>query len=142
MRSFLIATAVCVVLAAAFPVKSDAVGLYVVGKEESKCSPLVARGVIPDPLNQLSDAFAFSKIALALDRLAVGIKDMIGEAEGPAMAAIPESPTPEQEVPAVKEKEEKEAKPAIKKKPITKAKVKPKKQLRKKPRVPQPSRVL
>jgi hypothetical protein len=42
----------------------------------------------------------------------------------------------------VKEKEEKEPKPAIKKKPITKAKVKPKKQLRKKPRVPQPSRVL
>lgn len=140
MRSFLIAAAVCIVLAAGFPAKSDAVGLYAVGKEECKCSPLVARGIIPDPLNQLSEAFAFPQIALALDRLAIGIRDMVGQTEGPAMAAVPESPVPEEEVPALKEKEKKPS--AVKKKPVAKAKAKAKKKLRRKPRVPQPTRAL
>jgi hypothetical protein len=138
MRSFLIAAAVCIVLAAGFPAKSDAVGLYAVGKEGCKCSPLVARGVIPDPLNQLSEVFAFSQVALALDRLAIGIKDMVGQTEGPAMAAVPESPVPEEEVPALKEKEKKPS--AVKKKPVAKAKAK--KKPRHKKRVPQPTRAL
>ena len=138
MRSFLIAAAVCIVLAAGFPVKSAAVGLYAVGKEECKCSPLVARGIIPDPLNQLSEVLLFSQIALALDRLAIGIRDVVGQNEGPALAAVPESPMPEEEVPALKEKEEKP--PAVKKKPVAKAKAK--KKPRKKPRVPQPTRAL
>jgi hypothetical protein len=138
MRSFLIAAAVCIVLAAGFPAKSDAVGLYAVGKEGCKCSPLVARGVIPDPLNQLSEVFAFSQVALALDRLAIGIKDMVGQTEGPAIAAVPESPAPEEEVPALKEKEKKPS--AVKKKPVAKAKSKKKPRHRK--RVPQPTRAL
>jgi len=143
MRSFLIAAAVCIVLAAGFPAKSDAVGLYAVGKEGCKCSPLVARGIIPDPLNQLSEALAFPQIALALDRLAVGIRDMVSQTEGPAVAALPESSVPEEEVPALKEKEEKEEKPpAIKKKPMAKAKVKAKRKPHKKKRVPAPTRAM
>ncbi|MBI4963992.1 MAG: hypothetical protein HY913_12005 [Desulfomonile tiedjei] len=143
MRSFLIAAAVCIVLAASFPGKSDAVGLYAVGKEGCKCSPLVARGIIPDPLNQLSEAFAFSQIAVALDRVAVGIKGMADQLEAPAVAALPDSPTPEEDVPALKEKEEKEAKPAAVKKKTTKtAKAKAKKKVYKKKRVPVPTRAL
>lgn len=142
MRSLLIAAAVCIVLAAGFPVKADAVGLYAVGKEGCKCSPLVARGIVPDPLNQLSEVLAFSQIAWALDQLAVGIKDVVSQTEGPAMAALPESPLPEEEVPALKEKEEKEEKAPAIKKPTAKrtAKAKAKKRVHKKKRVPVPTR--
>ena len=142
MRSFLIAVAVCIVLVASFPGMADAVGLYTVGKEECNCSPLVARGIKPDVLNKLGEAFAFPEIALALDRLALAVRGSLSQFEAPEPAAVEEPATPEEEAPAVKEKEKEEKPAAVKKKPMVKAKAATKKKVYKKKRVPQPTRAM
>jgi hypothetical protein len=144
MRSFLIAVAVCIVLVTSFPGMADAVGLYTVGKEECNCSPLVARGIQPDVLNKLGEAFAFPQIAMALDRLALAVRGSLSQFEAPETEAVAEPATTEEETPAVKEKEkEKEGKPAaVKKKPMVKAKAATKKKVHKKKRVPQPTRTM
>ncbi len=88
-----------------------AVGLYAVGKEECNCSPLVARGIIPDPLNRLHEALLLPQLAMILDKIAVGIKDMVGQ--------IGTAPTvaPEEEIKRGEEAPELKAKPTFEKKP-------------------------
>jgi len=134
MRSFIIAVLVTIALAAACVGNVHAVGLYAVGKEDRNCSPLVARGIIPDPLNKLHEVLLFPQLAMILDKIAIGIKDMVGQAGGPAALApeeeikrgeeaqeLKEKPTTEK-MPGKEEVVPKEEKPAIEKKSIKKKK--------------------
>ncbi len=128
MRSFLIAAVVTIALATTCVGHSYAAGMYAVGKEECNCSPLVARGIIPDPLNKLSEAFLFPQVAMVIDNIVVGIKDMIGQF-GPTPAEASEEAVKQGEAaPELKEKpgkEEaplKEEKPSVEKKPTKKKK--------------------
>lgn len=69
-----------------------AVGLYAVGKEQISCSPLVARGIVPDTWNKLSEAFLAPQISWALDRLAVEMKSLLNQfGAPPAPPAIAET---------------------------------------------------
>lgn len=142
MRSIVVAAVVCVLLVGLVPGSVGAVGLYAVGKEDCNCSPLVARGVIPDTLNKLQEAVAFPQIAMALDNVAVQVKGLLEQSGATATASLSESPGAPEEEPAVKEKEEKklEKVPEVKKrKTHAKAvKAKPKK----KKRVTQPPRAM
>ncbi len=155
MRSFIIAVMVTIALAAACVGNVHAVGLYAVGKEQCNCSPLVARGIIPDPLNKLHEALLFPQLAMILDKIAVGIKDMVGQVGMPPTAASEEAIKKGEEASELKEKpaiekksgkEEvspKEEKPAIEKKSIKKKKpaMELKKDQKKKRRVKIPPKV-
>jgi hypothetical protein len=110
MRSFIIAVLVTIALAAACVGNVHAVGLYAVGKEECNCSPLVARGIIPDPLNKLHEALLLPHLAMVLDKIAMGIRDMVGQTSGPYAVA------PEEEIKRGEEAPELKEKPAIEKK--------------------------
>jgi hypothetical protein len=81
MRAVMIAV-LCIVLAAVAS-QSHAVGLYVVGKEDCNCSPLVARGIVPDALNVLKEAFLFPQLTYALDRLAQEVQTMLVQIGSP-----------------------------------------------------------
>ena len=111
MRSFMITVVVTIALATACVGNVHAVGVYAVGKEECNCSPLVARGIIPDPLNKLHEVLLFPQIAMVLDKIAMGIKDMVGQAGGPSAVA------PEEEIKRGEEAQELKEKPATEKKP-------------------------
>jgi outer membrane biosynthesis protein TonB len=155
MRSFIIAVMVTIALAAAFVGNVHAVGLYAVGKEQCNCSPLIARGIIPDPLNKLHEALLFPQLAMILDKIAVGIKDMVSQVGMPPTAAFEEAIKKGEEASELKEKpaiekkpgkEEvspKEEKPAIEKKSIKKKKpaMELKKDQKKKRRVKIPPKV-
>ena len=129
MRSFTIAVMVTIVLATACVGNVYAVGLYAVGKEQCNCSPLVARGIIPDPLNKLKEALVCSQLAQVLDKIVVELKGMVAQVGAPSVGAYEEA-TKEEEIQGIKEKptlekkpgkEEgpaKEEKPAIEKKSI------------------------
>jgi len=143
MRSFVATAVLCVLLGGLVPGAADAVGLYAVGKEDCTCSPLVARGVVPDTLNKIHEAVAFPQIAVALDNVALHVKGLLDQGAGTTTAALSEPTGVSEEAPALKEKEEKklEKVPAVKKsKPQAKAvKTTPKK---KKKRVTQPPRAM
>jgi outer membrane biosynthesis protein TonB len=155
MRSLIIAVLVTIALAAACVGNVHAVGVYAVGKEECKCSPLVARGLVPDPLNKLHEVLLFPQLALILDKIAVGIKDMVSQVGMPPTAASEEAIQKGEEASELKEKpatekkpgkEEvspKEEKPAIEKKSIKKKKpaMELKKDQKKKKRVKIPPKV-
>src|SRR5208283_2406316 len=92
------------------------------------------RGIIPDPLNKLHEALLFPQLAMILDKIAVGIKDMVGQVGMPPTAAseeaikkgedaseLKEKPTIEKK-PGKEEVSPKEEKPAIEKKPNKKKK--------------------
>ncbi len=127
MRAALIA-ALCIVLAAVFAGQSHAVGLYVVGKEDCDCSPLVAKGIVPDTLNKLKEAFLIPHLAYALDKLAQEIQAMLVSAGAPAATAYAEvkddmasanivsdaSPEPPKPEKAIVEKPAKEKKSPVK----------------------------
>jgi hypothetical protein len=130
MRSFIIAVVVTIALAAAGVGNVHAVGLYVVGKEECNCSALVAKGIIPDTLNKLHEALLLPQLAMVLDKIAVGIKDMVSQTGGPSAAESEEAIKEGEQAPELKEKPAgakkpgkeaiplKERKPAIEKKSI------------------------
>lgn len=149
MRSIVIAAAICVALATVWSGSAQAVGLYVVGKEDCNCSPLTARGIVPDPLNKMTEALLLPQFAEVLDRIALEIKGMIDQVGKPPVAETA-AVAPEAEVtkekPTVEEKPAKEEKAAIEKKPEKKAKkaalhAKEKAKKKKKP-VKMPSRVM
>ncbi len=123
MRSILIVAAIFVVLTTVWIGHSQAAGLYVVGKEDCDCSSLTARGIVPDTLNKLKEAFLLAHIAAALDKVAVEIKGMVDQFGKPpvveATAVPPE--TADKEKTAVEEKPAKE-KPTIDKKSEKKVK--------------------
>ncbi len=155
MRSLIIAVLVTIALAAACVGNVHAVGVYAVGKEQCNCSPLVARGIIPDPLNKLHEVLLFPQLAMILDKIAVGIKDMVGQVGMPPTADSEEAIKKGEEASELKEKpaiekkpgkEEvspKEEKPAIEKKSIKKKKpaMELKKDQKKKKRVKIPPKV-
>ena len=118
MRSFVTVAAICVLLSSVLPVGAQAAGMIVKGKEECKCSPLVARGVVPDTLNKLSHAFIFPSLFRAVDLIAGEVKNMLAQfgVAAPAHAADAPAPPPES---VVKEKQEKKPK-----KPDTKRRIK------------------
>ncbi len=88
---------------------SQAVGLYVVGKEDCDCSPLVARGIVPDTLNKLKEAFVLPQMIQALDWIALEIKGMVANL-GPAPSEGLAEPSAAPE-PTEKEKQELEKAP-------------------------------
>jgi len=79
MRSFFVATVICVCVAIALLGVAQAAGTYVAGKEEGDRSSLSAKGVIPDTLNKVSQAFAFGFIGRAIDRIAGEVKAILGQ---------------------------------------------------------------
>jgi hypothetical protein len=111
MRSYIIAVLVTIALATACVGNVYAVGVYTVGKEECNCSPLVARGIIPDPINKLHEALLFPHLAIVLDKIAVALKDMVGQIGAPPTAAFEEA------IKKGEEASELKGKPAIEKKP-------------------------
>ncbi len=149
MRSIVIAAAICVALATVWSGSAQAVGLYVVGKEDCDCSPLVARGIVPDPLNKLTEALLFPQFAEVLDRIALEIKGMVDQIGKPPVAetaaVAPETETAK-EKPTIEEKPVKKEKTIIEKKPakkIKKASLQASKQKAKKKKpVKMPSRVM
>ncbi len=139
MRSLFIAVVSFCVLFATLGT-SHAVGLYVVGKEDCNCSPLTERGIVPDTLNTLKEAFVLPQLVAALDRIGIEVKNFISSIGAPpAHAAEPEK-TPEvtngdKDKPVVDTPPAKEEKPAAEVKPtktkqasqVKKASDKPKK---------------
>jgi hypothetical protein len=118
MRSFVIAVA-AICLATALMGNAFAVGLYVVGKEECDCSPLVAQGIVPDTLNKLKEAFLFPQIAAVLDRVGQEVRAVLS-GFGPTSAQAAEPPTVTEqtdgkEKAAVEKPPAKEEKPAVEK---------------------------
>jgi hypothetical protein len=111
MRSLIIAVVVTFALAAAGVGQVHAVGLYVVGKEECNCSALVAKGIIPDTLNKLQEALLLPQLAMVLDKLAVGIKDMVIQTEGPSAVESEEAIKEGEKAPELKGKPAGEKKP-------------------------------
>ena len=86
------------------------------GKEECTCNPLVARGIIPDPLNSLKEAVTFPQVGPALDQMAAGVKELIGQfgappSNGATAAVAPEELKEQKEKPSLEEKPAKEEKP-------------------------------
>jgi len=114
MRSFVFAMAVCVLLATGLAANALAVGVYVAGKEDCKCSPLVAAGIIPDPLNTLSAMPIWQTVTAVAVRIGAGVQALLNQSgAGPTLAAMaPEEP------PVVQAEE----KPLAKPKKATKAK--------------------
>ena len=149
MRSIVIAAALCVALATVWSGSAQAVGLYVVGKEDCNCSPLAARGIVPDPLNKMTEALLLPQFAEVLDRIALEIKGMLDQIGKPPVAETA-AVAPEAEVtkekPALEEKPAKEEKAAVEKKPEKKAKKaslqSAKEDKKKKKKVKMPSRVM
>ncbi len=148
MRSIVIAAAICVAMATVWSGSAQAVGLYVVGKEDCNCSSLTARGIVPDPLNKMTEALLLPQFAEVLDRIALEIKGMLDQVGRPPVAETA-AVAPEAEVtkekPSVEEKPAKEEKAAVEKKPGKKEKkagLQATKEKKKKKRVKMPSRVM
>ncbi|MCX5862326.1 MAG: hypothetical protein NTW27_09450 [Deltaproteobacteria bacterium] len=77
MRAIIIVVAISVFLWGDCVSNSYAVGYYSVGKEDCACSPLVARGIVPDTLNQLKEALMLPRLGSVLERLAVDFREML-----------------------------------------------------------------
>jgi len=113
MRYFIVLGLVFAFLAVSLG-NANSAGLYVVGKEPCDCSPLIARGIIPDPLNRLHDMLYSPQVAAALDSVAVEVRSMVTQLEttetnGSAPAVAPEEETKgPKEKPTLEEKATKE----------------------------------
>lgn len=138
MRSLLAAVVMVLAIVIAMPPNSFGVGYYRVGVDQPACSPLVARGVVPDALNLLSEAFPMRHVANALDRIAMDVRaltiqvgqqpeaeiamattskrDLPPEIEEPAK--VEKKPVPLPKVSKDKKQTKVTAKPTAKKKPV------------------------
>jgi hypothetical protein len=98
-----------------------ATGYVAVGKEECKCDPLIARGVVPDTLNKLHHALVFPTIISLLDKISVEGRAILAQfrADREVVATSDEALTPPE-----KAEEKKEPTVAPKKKPTKKKRVK------------------
>jgi hypothetical protein len=76
MRAFVIMVAISLFIGVGCVSTSHAVGYYSVGKEDCRCSPLVARGIFPDTLNLINEALVLPGLGGALERFAVSIREM------------------------------------------------------------------
>lgn len=123
MRLFIVAIILSVITGIILPTKADAVGLYAVGKEQISCSPLVARGIVPDTWNKLSEALLAPRISWALDRLAVEIKTVLSQFGAPPTNGVTETATViKEDIFTPKEKQPEKIKEAVEEKPAKKTK--------------------
>ncbi len=142
MRSLIVALAVCTMFLSALAGRAQAVGFNVVGKEDCKCSPLVARGIVPDTLNNLKEAFVFPSLFVVVERMAGEIKAIVSQFGVKPMAAV----EPPIAAPSVEKKTEVKEEP-IELKPLKEKHKKKKKSAKKKPagkkgRIKQPPRAM
>lgn len=79
MRYFVVATVLSVLALCSLWESAGAVGYDVAGKEKCICSPLVARGVYPDTLNNVTEALVLPKLGFLAERLAREIKAILGQ---------------------------------------------------------------
>ena len=140
---YIIVLAVVFALTALCLGNAVAAGLVPRGSEPADCSPLVARGIIPDPLNRLADMLYFPQVASALDSVAVEVRSMLARPSEEA-AVEPEAEVKEpKEKSSLEEKPEAPAKEAIrpseKKKRVAQSK---KPSQKKKKRVKMPGRAM
>lgn len=91
MKSLVMTLVMTVAFACVFAPQAEAVGLYAVGKEQISCSPLVARGIVPDTWNKLGEALLVPQISWALDRLAVEMKTMLSQFGAPPVTSVAET---------------------------------------------------
>ncbi len=92
---------------------AGAAGLVAVGKETCDCPSLVARGIIPDPLNRLADMLYFPQVASALDSVAVEVRSMLAQPETEAAVEPEEEAKEPKEKSTLEEKAEKPAKESL-----------------------------
>ena len=142
MRYFIVL--VVFVVSTIFLGNAGAAGLVAVGHEPCDCPSLVARGIIPDPLNRLADMLYFPQVASALDSVAVEVRSMLTPAETESTVEPEEEAKENKEKSTLEEKPETPAKEAIrpsekKKKTIAHAK---KASQKKKKRVKMPGRAM
>jgi hypothetical protein len=104
MRYFIVLTVVFALTALCLG-NAAAAGLVARGTEPCECPSLVARGIIPDPLNRLADMLYFPQVASALDSVAVEVRSMLARPNEEATVE------PEEEAKETKEKSSLEEKP-------------------------------
>ncbi|MDD3473164.1 MAG: hypothetical protein PHS86_10300 [Syntrophaceae bacterium] len=121
MRLLILVVALTVAINGIFVTQSGAVGLYAVGKEQISCSPLVARGVVPDTWNKLSEALLVPQISWALDRLAVEMKTVLSQFGAPPSNGVADTASlTKEEILPVNDKEK--VKEVLEEKPAKKTK--------------------
>ncbi len=91
MKSLVMALVMTVAFNVFYASQAGAVGLYAVGKEQISCSPLVARGIVPDTWNKLTEALLVPQISWALDKLAVEMKTVFSQFGAPPAASVAET---------------------------------------------------
>ena len=79
MRYFVIATVLSILALCTTWESARAVGYDVTGKEKCVCSPLTARGIYPDTLNNLKEALILPRLGFIAERLAQEIKAILGQ---------------------------------------------------------------
>ncbi len=93
MRYLLIAVVMVTVVSITVPMNAGAVGYYRVGEDQPICSQLVARGIVPDTINQLTEAFPIHHVASALDSVALDVRTFVEQMgrkpEADVVAAAP-----------------------------------------------------
>jgi len=104
MRSVVIIGAIVCLLAGAFVGSAEAVGYYVVGKEDCRCSSLVQRGVIPDTLNKFQEILAFPGLTAFMERLGSSMHGFVAQFEEAAPVEVGETAPANEEAAAAKEK--------------------------------------
>lgn len=121
MRSLVVAGALALMAGVLGVQGALATGYVAVGKEECKCDPLIARGVVPDTLNKLHHALFFPTIISLLDKISVEGRAILAQfrADREVVAASDEAVAPPE-----KTEEKKEPTVAPKKKPTKKKRVK------------------
>ncbi len=79
MRALFVALTACLIMVVGFGESVWAVGSYTVGKEDCSCSPLTAKGIKPDTLNQLKESVDFPIVYRIIDRLAGEVKAILSQ---------------------------------------------------------------
>lgn len=108
MRYLFVATAFIALLAAGSATFVQGAGLVAVGREGCDCSPLVARGIVPDTVNKLHLAVYFPEMAGAVERFAEEFRTVFSNVIGPKAVAAEATPVSveaektTEEAPAVK----------------------------------------
>ena len=123
MKSLVMALVMTVAFNLVLASQAGAVGLYAVGKEQISCSPLVARGIVPDTWNKLTEALLVPQISWALDKLAVEMKTMLSQLGSPPVTGVSETASvTKEDVIAPVEKVKEKPKEAVAEKPAKKIK--------------------
>lgn len=79
MRSILFGLLTAALCASLLTGTASAVGVCVAGKEECKCSSLVARGIVPDALNKLTEIPVWAALSVVAEKVAVELRSMLAQ---------------------------------------------------------------